>query len=252
MRKLFFSLLAGTALLLSGCLDTIQEITINEDGSGTISNTSDMSAMIGLLKQMGGEDFEKGVPAQIDSTFSLQEGVDEMKDLTENEKELVKKGTARLTLDMKNEKLITGISFPFSNVSEIPVLNAVSGKILSDKMMQGMKEGGDDKMEDMGVPKMSTYEDYFETTYEKGSIKRKLNSEKYKTVESDEFLKGIREATAMGVSTKAAYVFNLPRPAKEVEGSLVKLSEDKKKVTLEFTIDDFFDTPEKLEFKIKY
>lgn len=59
MKKLLLSLFAFTFLLV-GCLETTQEITINEDGSGTVVNTNDFSALIGLAKQMGGAgDLEK-------------------------------------------------------------------------------------------------------------------------------------------------------------------------------------------------
>lgn len=252
MRKLFFSLLAGVAILLTGCLDTVQEITIKDDGSGTINNTSDMSMILSMLNQMGGEDFKKQMPAKLDSTFSLADGIDEMEGLSEQEKTLAKNGIMKINLNMGDEVLITGLSFPFSKVSEIPVINAISGKVLSDKMEKGMKENEGNNSMDAVNPKLSSYDDYFDTEYDEGTIKRKLNSEKYKNAESDEFLKGIKEAAAMGISTKATYIFNLPRPAKEVEGELVKLSDDKMKVTIEFDIDDFFDSPQKLEFKIKY
>jgi hypothetical protein len=47
-------------------------------------------------------------------------------------------------------------------------------------------------------------------------------------------------------------VINLPRPASKVEGKGLKLSEDKRKVTLSVDIDDFFDEPEKLQYVIEY
>ena len=53
MKKMLFSLLTVCSLFLVGCLETTQEVTINEDGSGTASYTTDMSAMISMLKQMG-------------------------------------------------------------------------------------------------------------------------------------------------------------------------------------------------------
>jgi hypothetical protein len=47
-------------------------------------------------------------------------------------------------------------------------------------------------------------------------------------------------------------IINLPRPAEKAEGKNLKLSEDKLKVTVLSSLDDFFDNPESLEFKIKY
>ena len=54
MKKILFTFLSATVLLFTSCLETIQEITIKEDGSGTMSSTSDMGALLGMAKQMGG------------------------------------------------------------------------------------------------------------------------------------------------------------------------------------------------------
>ena len=62
----------------------------------------------------------------------------------------------------------------------------------------------------------------------------------------------MREAGTMGLEIKSNYIINLPRPAKSAEGKGVKLSDDKKKVTINVTLDDFFDNPSLLEYVIKY
>jgi hypothetical protein len=56
----------------------------------------------------------------------------------------------------------------------------------------------------------------------------------------------------MGASVKYNYIINLPTTAKKVEGKSVKLSQDKKKVTLSVSSEDFFDDPSKFEYKIEY
>jgi hypothetical protein len=110
--------------------------------------------------------------------------------------------------------------------------------------------GGADQLQQM--PEMSSFDDYYTYEFSNGELKKKLNKEKFAGVESDEYLKGMKEAAGMGLNMKVTYVINLPRPAKEVEGKGVKLSDDKKKATISAEIDDFFDNPSLLEFKIKY
>ena len=45
MQKFIFSVFMACTLFLTGCLETTQEITLNEDGSGTISiNIKDLAA----------------------------------------------------------------------------------------------------------------------------------------------------------------------------------------------------------------
>ena len=58
--------------------------------------------------------------------------------------------------------------------------------------------------------------------------------------------------SGMGSPITVNYVINLPRPAKKVEGKAAKLSEDKQKVTVSVTSDDFFDDPSKFEYRIEY
>ena len=55
-----------------------------------------------------------------------------------------------------------------------------------------------------------------------------------------------------GEVTRNGYKFNLPKPAKKAEGKNVKLSEDKKKVTITTSAEDFFEDVSKLEFRIEY
>src|SRR5690242_16177727 len=120
MKKIILSVLIASSLLLAGCFESTQEITLNEDGSGTVSNTTDMSAIIALVKQMGGgKDLGKASEQSIDSSFSLAAGADSIPNLTPQEKELVRKGTASILVSMKDEKFVTNIKFPFSAANEI-------------------------------------------------------------------------------------------------------------------------------------
>lgn len=102
------------------------------------------------------------------------------------------------------------------------------------------------------MPAPSSFESYYDLAIEKGSIRRVLNKERYARAEEDEFLKGMRELSGMGLSMKSTYVINLPRPATKAEGKSLKLSEDKRKVTLSVDIDDFFDEPERLQYLIEF
>ena len=252
MKKLIVSLLVCSTLLLAGCYESTQEITLNEDGSGTVSNTNDMSALIGMAKQMGGgAEMEKMGEKAIDSTIIMDKGADSIPNLTPAERDLARKGTLQIKMNLKAEKFLTSLAFPFSSPSEIVAYNKLSGKIMAESMKSqmsgGMPGGNADQM-----PEPSSLDDYYTYEFSNGELKKKLNKEKYAGVESDEYLKGIKEAAGMGLAMKANYIINLPRPAKEAEGKGVKLSEDKKKVTISASIDDFFENPSLLEFKIKY
>ena len=251
MKKIILSLLIITALFLTGCLETTQEITLNSDGSGIIANTSDMSGLIGMAKQMGGAaELEKAPQGAIDSVISLEDGADSIPNLSPEEKALVRKGTLHFTMNLEEEKMLTKLSFPFSSPAEIGTLNKLSGKIMYETLKGQMGEKGGSPMEQ--IPETSSFDDYYNMEFNNGVLKKTLNKEKYALAESDEYLKGMQQASGMGLVMKSNYVINLPRPAKELVGKGAKLSDDKKKVTITATIDDFLSDPSLLEFTIKY
>lgn len=253
MHKTFFTLIAASALfLLTGCYDNIQEITLAENGTGTLRNTNDLSSLMGLVKQMAGEEeMAKAGEQKLDSTFHLGDNAEGLEELSDDEKALASKGTLRVNLDVKDEKFMTELLFPFKDPSEINAFNKLSTKILSGATRNMVGEGlaGADGDE---MPEPSSLDDYYTLDFSKGKLIKKLNAEKYANVDKDEFLKQMKEAGNMGVEMKNTYIINLPHPATKAEGSRVKLSEDKMKVTLTTTISDFFDDPALLEFDIEY
>ena len=250
MKKIFLCLFAGSAILLTSCLETTQEITLNDDGSGTYVNTNDMSKILTIAKNMGSASSEKMPRQAIDTSFSFASAADSITDLSATDKELLKKGSINIKMNVVDEKFISVMTFPFTTLNDIQNINRLSGKM----MMQSMKSRMPAEMS-MGpqeIPETSSFDDYYTLEFSKGELKKKLNREKYAEVEKDEFLNGMKQAGSMGIPVTSTYIINLPRPAEKAEGKNVKLSEDKMKVTVSSTMDDFYDNPEALEFKIKY
>jgi len=248
MKKIYFLFFLSLTLVLTGCLETTQEITINADGSGVLTNTNDMSALIGMIKQMAGKDAANLDNGEIDTTMSLSSQADSIVNITPGEKEMIKKGS--LILNMKESTFIIGIRFPFAATSEISTYNNLTNKIMYETIKHELGNSEMPGLEDMPTP--TSIEDYYTTSFSKGSLIKTLNKEKYASVAKDEFLKGMKESAAMGLPMTSTYIINLPKPAKKAEGKNVKLSEDKKKVTIVADIDDFYDDPSKLEFRIEY
>lgn len=249
MKRIALSFFAASTLLLAGCFESIQEVTIQEDGSGSYTSTIDMSTLISMAKQMGGgKDLAEKADKPIDSTISMSNMADSMENLSPEERAIVKTGTLHLNMNMDQEKFVTSLNFPFSSVNSIGTLNSLSGKVMTETMKDKMGDGEASE----GMPATSSIDDYYLTVYAKGLITRTLNKEKYATAADNEFMKGMKEAGGMGLTMKTTYVINLPRPATKAEGKNVTLSDDKKKVTVKGDIDEFFDTPGNLEFRIEY
>jgi len=254
MKKILFTFLSATVLLFTSCLETVQEITIKEDGSGTVSSTSDMGALLGMAKQMGGgAEMEKMGGQKMDTTIAMANMIDSIENISATEKGLMKDGSMSLKMNLAEEQFSTKISFPFSKYEDIVELNKLTNKVIGSAMKDQMAKAPIGDMPGMGeMPDPTSFDDYFDMKFTNDKIEKTINKEKYAKAESDEYLQGIKQASAMGLSVTSTLIINLPRPAEKIEGSNAKLSDDKMQVTVKVDIDDFFDHPEKLEFKVKF
>jgi hypothetical protein len=262
MKKTVLLLVAvGSILFFTSCQST-KEINLEADGSGTYTSTTDMSSMLGMAKM--------SIPAEkmdsismgraIDTTVAMDKLADMMEYLTSAERDKVRKGMLSLTINMKEEKFVTIISFPFSNVNDVGDLDRLSGKIITDfikKQMKDKDKAGEMPMGGMGdlgkldddMPN-TNIDDYFVINSSKGVFERKLNSEKYSAMAEDE-KEARKQMAGMGMGSNTL-ILNLPKPVKKTTGKNITISDDKKKVTIESSAEDFMDTPKDLEFRIEY
>ena len=251
MKKFISYLVVGCCILFVGCFETTQEITVNKNGTGVFSNTTDLSNMLGMLKRMGGDEAEK--MESKDTTISLKGAADSIAGLTNEQKEIVNAGKMKLLLNMKDEKLIVKLDFPFQKLSDVQVLKEIlpSLSVAALKKLPGANQvptGGNAA----DSSKVKTFDSYFDDVVSAKVISKTLNKTRYATAADDEFMKSLQQMSGMGSPVTVNYVVNLPRKAKKVEGKAVKLSSDKKKVTVSVTSDDFFDDPSKFEYRIEY
>jgi hypothetical protein len=253
MKKFFLVSLIGVFIFMTGC-ETTREISLNKDNSGTIVTTTDMSGMISMAKMSGKSEEMGKIDEVIDTTVSLGNMADSLGDVSAEEKALLKKGKISIEMNMPNNKLIVKIEFPFSEPGQITRLDKLSAGLLQRTIKKQLATAGKDSsfsnMPGEDMPDVSI-EDYFTTNYAKGIIEKKLNKEKYATVETDEGMKTLKELAESGIGN-STLIINLPRPAKKAEGKNLKLSEDKQKVIVTNSAEDFFDDGTKLEFRIEY
>ena len=253
MKKLLGLLLIGSSLAMASC-ETTREISLQEDGSGTMVTTTDMSGLIALAKMSGqGKDLEKDGKS-IDTTINLDKMVDSIPDLSQDEKNMAKKGKLGLNMNMGDEKLVTKLQFPFTDAKEIAKLDELSSKVMMQTMKKQMDGGAAGEAPPIPADEMpkGSMDEYFVTTFAKGVIEKKHIAEKYAKVGDDKGMQAMKEMAGQGMPMNTTLIFNLPKPAKKAVGKNVKLSEDKKKVTIVSSVDDFFDDVTKLEFRIEY
>ncbi len=249
MKKITLLFSAVALFFLTSC-ETTREITISDNGSGTMVTTMDMSQLMGIAK-MSGEADKLGDKTALDTTISFASIVDSLPDLTPTDKELLKKGSMAMVMNMDDDKFLTKISFPFSDVVDIVKLQELSGRLMQESMKKQMSGKGPQGMPDDEMPKAG-FDEYFKSTYSKGLIEVRLDKEKYATVAGDQAMQGLKEAMAQGLPFMSKVIIHLPKPAKKVEGANAKLSEDKKTLTVESDMGDFFEDATKLEYKVEF
>jgi hypothetical protein len=256
MRNLKYLLAICFTIVLASCVDTTEDVTLKEDGSGVMVYTMDMSNVLSMMGQMAGGNQTDKLKDQ-DTTVAVSSFIDSVKDLSAQEKQLLRPGKIKMLLKNKDEKFLATLTVPFKKSDDLKVIKQALPKAVGGAMQNMMsdKKGGEMDMpagmsaDDM--PKPKNFDDFFDMNFTSHSITKQLNKESYATVESDKTMQAIQQMNSMGAPMTINYVLNLPRPAKTTEGKL-KLSADKKKVTLVVTSEDFFDDPKKFEFKIEY
>jgi hypothetical protein len=253
MKRFSLVLMAGIIFLLSSC-ETTREITFTDSDKGTMVTTTDMSGLIGLAKMSGqGKDLNDLNDKKIDTTMSMAAIADSIEGLSAEDKALVKKGTLSFKMNLADEKFLFKVELPFNNADQIGKLDQLSSKMMQNavKKIMAKNEGSDSSMMSGNDLPSGSIDEYFTTTYAKGLIEKKLNKEKYANVGSDDALKGLKEMSGAGIGN-STLIINLPRAAKKAEGKNLKLSDDKKKVTITSSMEDFFDDATELEFRIEY
>lgn len=266
MKKTVFLLAVGFTILFTSC-ETTKEITIQQNGSGSYTSTTDMGGMLAMLKSMVPPEKMKDdkVNKTIDTTIAMDALADEMKTLSEADRAKVKKGTAGFKMNLKEDQLVARLSFPFATTSEIADIDRLASTMLTDFMkdqmdekksgnenpFEGMEGGIGDLGDKLGKDLPNTSVDpYYTVKSSNGVIERKLDQAKYDKMPDDE-KEGRKQMGSMG-GGNSTLIINLPRPVKKTTGKNITVSEDKKKVTIVSDAEDFMSTPKDLEFKIEY
>ncbi|MBS1609006.1 MAG: hypothetical protein JSS70_09655 [Bacteroidetes bacterium] len=262
MKRFLLLLTLNVSLFLTGCLEETQELTVAKDGTGTFSSTTDMSQMINMAMQMAGDKLGDQ-KINMDTAINFKSILDSVKDISPENKQLLKDGLVHVTMKMDGGKYLINSSIPFKKMGDVEKINnamqkEVNGKFLDNAMKEAMKQGkamDSSMMGGMGnqpVPALSMPENYFVLTCKDGLISRVADKAKLASLADDEMMNQMKQMSSMGAPLKSNFVINLPRPAKKVEGKNVKVSDDKKKITIANELDDLFDDPALFEFKVEY
>ncbi len=257
MKKIFLSLTIIVGVVLTGCLDTVEELTITNNGSGTYQTTMDMSGVFDMLQMFAAMDtssdqkIKNFTDKDFDSTIQLGAFADTASDLTNEQKQLFKNAEVRITIKQTEKKFALIMNFPFSNTTQLDELMKLSGggKALG---MLGKKMTGENISENETEGALPSPASVFDMQIGRGLLERKLNETKLAAIKNNDKFKNLSDAKdAMGSMTFKT-IIHLPSPVKKLAGEKAELSADKKTVTISSTLMDVFENPAALAYRIEY
>jgi len=265
-----FKLLALLAFvfLLTSCSIT-EKMIINEDGSGKFSYEIDGSKMMSMMGSAFKEETttkekkkgkkESNVKKAMDSTFTFKELFADKQDsiaklpLAEQEKiKKMEKFSMHMLIDQEKGLMKYNMFTDFSSIKELEdVMSPV--ETMKNISPAGQQAGG------MGMAP-NALEDKSSTSYfYDGKTFKKIVSEKITKEDEEEDEETSEENARVEESMEMFYaqssfkvVYEFPKPVKKVsiEGALY--SEDRKTITIEYSLKDYIENPASLNFEIDF
>jgi len=247
MKKLC-ALLLAVLLFCTGCFNTTEEIAIQPNGSGVYGVTLDFSGIFDLLQSMGGESSEamKELKQNRDTIIHFSSFTDTAKDLSKEEKALLRDATMRMIMQDSTKKFLMELKYPFKKLTDVERIMALArsnGNVLGKAL--GAKDAGPQ-------PEMPNLNSYYDLTFRNGLIEKKVNAEKLKEFQSNPQYEQMKQASALLGDAMISSIIRLPKSAKKVEGANAKQSDGGKTITISASMADVLENPNALTFHIEY
>lgn len=256
MKKLLLPLLAFCICLLS-CYEVNEEILIRDNGSGHYSSKIDMSALLEMMQSFGSEEElgKQGLDKPIDTTLQFKSMLDSAKKLTPDERSLMETGLMHMIMNLKEKQFRIDMDFDFKNNRELALLLSGAGNggfgdaMKSVLQKQPTPESQLDAPKDLEVDQLSNI---YDVQVENGLISKKVNKEKLKAITEKPEMAQMSQMASSGMEILYTTTIVLPRPVKKIDNPALKLSADKKRITIRNNLMDVFSKPEGFEFRVEY
>jgi hypothetical protein len=260
MKKKYFKYVLTVALsiFLVSCYEVNEEIEINADGSGTYVTKMDMGQLIDMMQTFAGEEELKkdGLDKVYDTTILFKDMLDSARDVTAEQKALMKDGKMKMQMNIKEKIFKMDMNFPYKDLNSLQLL--MSGKGGSGTgMTNAFKNmfGKKDEADQPGAPKAPDMGDIaaiYDVTIKNDLIQKKVNAAKYKELTERPEMAQIKQISSSGMEILYTTTIKLPRAAKKTDNPMIKLSEDKKTVTMKYNLLELLENPEKFAYAIQY
>ena len=253
-----FILLLSMIVCFVSCYEVNEEITINPDGTGTHNTRMDMGQMLEMIQSMAGEEelAKEGLDQVLDTTILMRSILDSAKEMTADQKELLKDGKMNLQMNMKEKLFKAQINIPFKGYSNLQSLMSGKGNSMSglSQLFKGVFDKGEQKpaLDGPKEPGLEDMNTIFDVVVKDGMVSRTVNLERHKALVERPEIAQMQQMASGGMEILYTTVIKLPRPAKKTNSTLMKLSDDKKTVTMKYNLLELFDHPEKFSYSVEF
>ena len=261
MKKMKLIFVTVLSIFFVSCYEVNEEIVINENGSGTYVTRMDMSQLFEMMQTMGGEEelTKEGLDRAIDTTIMMRTLMDSAKDVTADQKDLLKNGKLHMQMNMKEKLMKLNVDLPFTGYDKLQMLMSGlgnSGTGIGEAFKSMFDKGGENNAADIPAQPKSNQMDQlngvFDVVVKNGVLSRKANKEKFKALMEKPEMEQMKQLSSSGMEILYTTTIKFPRAVKKSDNPLIKLSDDKKTVTMKYNLLEMMDTPEKFSYTIEY
>ena len=149
MKRLTLLVMLSFGLLFTGCIDIVEEVFINKDGSGKYLVTMDMSSLMGPemkgmmqeMMQQEGEDDPSMENIELDSMIYFKDINPEMLEELERP-DVFKSAFMHMQMSDSKEMMVIEFGLDFKDISDIDYFNKNLDKLGEGNPMGGGIDGG--------------------------------------------------------------------------------------------------------------
>ncbi|MGN6418302.1 MAG: hypothetical protein ACTHMC_12470 [Pseudobacter sp.] len=255
MKFLRFTLVFGLIAFLISCYEVNEEVVINENGSGVYESRMDLSQLIELMQSFAGEEemTKGGLDKVYDTVISMQSFLDSADEATVKANGWMKDGKIAVKMNIKEKLFKINLNVPYQNLEQLQSLMEGQGALMKDSFTGLMNKGSKEKApKDSSEAVFQDIVSLYKVTLDKGLIKKELDAEKYRSLMERPQAGDVKQMANSGMEIIYTSSFKLPGSVKNVSNPLLKVSEDKRTVTVRYNLLDVINDPAKYAFTIEY
>ena len=233
------------SLVLVGCQFT-EKMTLNEDGSGSMSVEVDMSAMMAF----GGMGMTDSAMVKMDTIIYMKQFLQEKKDsiasLSKEEQLKLKKlenYNINVKMDSEASEMIYNISTSFKSVSEAN--DILNGLEQVTNFMPNKNEDSEETKKEQNSPDIIGVN----YSFERGVFKRDAYIKDLKLHQQQ--VDSLKQTEAFLEGTNYTLNYTFPKPIKNVSDPSASLSNGKRTLTLSKSFVDYFKNPDLLDLEVE-